>query len=107
MPSRQDRFFPSWLEPRHGLHGHLRQNNRGAGGDPGRRQQHLRIGGAQDLPRHEWAGQVFLQRPPDPAFFPCIDLDAVYLHGQLGRNLQVVPGAIVVGISTLRRSPDR
>ena len=37
-------------------------------------------------------------RPLDHARFPYVYLDATYLHGRLGRNLQVVSRAVVVAI---------
>jgi putative transposase len=37
-------------------------------------------------------------RPLDHAHFPYVYLDATYLHGRLGRNLQVVSRAVVVAI---------
>jgi putative transposase len=47
--------------------------------------------------------KAFLGRPLDHAHFPYVYLDATYLHGRLGRNLQVVSGAVVVviGINAL------
>jgi transposase-like protein len=38
------------------------------------------------------------QRPLDHARFPYVYLDATYLHGRLGRNMQVVSRAVVVAI---------
>ena len=34
----------------------------------------------------------------DHSRFPCVYLDATYLHGRLGRNMQVVSRAVVVAI---------
>jgi putative transposase len=48
--------------------------------------------------------KAFLGRPLDHAHFPyVVYLDATYLHGRLGRNLQVVSRAVVVvfGINAL------
>ena len=42
--------------------------------------------------------KAFLGRPLDHAHFPYVYLDATYLHGRLGRNLQVVSRAVVVAI---------
>ncbi len=42
--------------------------------------------------------KTFLSRPLDHARFPHVYHDATYLHGRLGRNLQVVSRAVVVAI---------
>jgi putative transposase len=42
--------------------------------------------------------KAFLQRPLDHARFPYVYLDATYLHGRLGPNMQVVSRAVVVAI---------
>jgi putative transposase len=42
--------------------------------------------------------KAFLGRPLDHARFPYVYLDATYLHGRLGRNMQVVSRAAVVAI---------
>ena len=42
--------------------------------------------------------KAFLGRPLDHARFPYVYLDATFLHGRLGRNLQVVSRAVVVAI---------
>ena len=42
--------------------------------------------------------KAFLGRPLDHSRFPHVYLDATYLHGRLGRNLQVVSRAVVVAI---------
>lgn len=42
--------------------------------------------------------KAFLGRPLDQACFPCFYLDATYLHGRLGQNMQVVSRAVVVAI---------
>ena len=42
--------------------------------------------------------KAFLGRPLDHASFPYVYLDATYLHGRLGRNMQVVSRAVVVAI---------
>ena len=42
--------------------------------------------------------KAFLSRPLDHASFPYVYLDATYLHGRLGRNMQVVSRAVVVAI---------
>ena len=39
-----------------------------------------------------------LGRPLDHARFPYVYLDATYLHGRLGRNMQVCSRAVVVAI---------
>jgi hypothetical protein len=38
--------------------------------------------------------KAFLSRPLDHASFPYVYLDATYLHGRLGRNLQVCSRAV-------------
>jgi putative transposase len=43
-------------------------------------------------------GKAFLGRPLDHARFPYAYLDATYLHGRLGRNIQMVSRAVVVAI---------
>ena len=42
--------------------------------------------------------KAFLGRPLDHARFPYVYLDATYLHGRLGRNMQVCSRAVVVAI---------
>ena len=42
--------------------------------------------------------KAFLSRPLEHARFPYVYLDATYLHGRLGRNLQVCSRAVVVAI---------
>ena len=42
--------------------------------------------------------KAFLGRPLEHARFPYVYLDATYLHGRLGRNMQVVSRAVVVAI---------
>jgi len=42
--------------------------------------------------------KAFLGRPLDHARFPHVYLDATYLHGRLGRNMQIVLRAVVVAI---------
>ena len=42
--------------------------------------------------------KAFLGRPLDHARFPYVYLDATYLHGRLGHNMQVVSRAVVVAI---------
>ena len=42
--------------------------------------------------------KAFLGRPLDHAHFPYVYLDATYLHGRLGHNMQVVSRAVVVAI---------
>jgi putative transposase len=41
---------------------------------------------------------AFLGRSLDHARFPYVYLDATYLHGRLGRNMQVCSRAVVVAI---------
>ncbi len=43
--------------------------------------------------------KAFLCRPLDHARFPYVYLDATYLHGRLGQNMQVVSRAVVAAIS--------
>ena len=101
---RQDSIFPSWLKPHHGRHGRLRQNSRRAGGDPGRHQQHLHVGGEQHLPRPERAGHGVAATASGPCFLPVrrprCDVRAL----AAGRNLRVGSHAVVVEIDTLRHS---
>jgi transposase-like protein len=47
---------------------------------------------------HDEQVKAFLQRPLDHALFPYVYLDATYLHGRLGRNVQVCSRAVVVAI---------
>jgi putative transposase len=42
--------------------------------------------------------KAFLCRPLDHARYPYVFLDATYLHGRLGQNMQVVSRAVVVAI---------
>ena len=42
--------------------------------------------------------KAFLGRPLDHARYPYVFLDATYLHGRLGQNMQVVSRAAVVAI---------
>ena len=44
------------------------------------------------------AGKALVQRPLEHAGFPYIYVDATYLHGRLGRNMQVFSRAAVVAI---------
>ena len=47
---------------------------------------------------HRLTGKAFLGRPLDHARYPYVFLDATYLHGRLGQNMQVVSRAVVVAI---------
>ena len=42
--------------------------------------------------------KAFLGRPLDHARYPYVFLDATYLHGRPGQNMQVVSQAVVVAI---------
>jgi transposase-like protein len=70
-----------------------------AGAPPPGRQGPLRRGDGGLHRRHlhppTWPQA---SRPLDHAHFPYVYLDATYLHGRLGRNLQVVSRAVVVAI---------
>ena len=108
---RQGSFFPDWLEPRRRVDKALYAVVMEAytGGISTRKVDSLveALGGASGISKSEvsriCAGldeqvKAFLGRPLDHARFPYVDLDATYLHGRLGRNLQVVSRAVVVAI---------
>ena len=42
--------------------------------------------------------QAFLERPLDGSCYPYLYLDATYLHGRLGKTLQVCSRAVVVAM---------
>jgi transposase-like protein len=45
-----------------------------------------------------WWIQAFLERPLDGSRYPHLYLDATYLHGRLGKTLQVCSRAVVVAM---------
>ena len=104
---RQGSFFPNWLEPRRRVDKALYAVVMEAytGGISTRKVEAL--GGASGISKSEVSRicqgldeqvKAFLGRPLDHARFPYVYLDATYLHGRLGRNLQVVSRAVVVAI---------
>ena len=108
---RQGSFFPNWLEPRRRVDKALYAVVMEAysGGISTRKVDALveALGGASGISKSEvsriCAGldeqvKAFLGRPLDHARFPYVYLDATYLHGRLGRNLQVCSRAVVVAI---------
>ncbi len=108
---RQGSFFPNWLEPRRRVDKALYAVVMEAytGGISTRKVDALveALGGASGISKSEVSRicqgldeqvKAFLQRPLDHARFPYVYLDATYLHGRLGRNLQVVSRAVVVAI---------
>ena len=107
----QGSFFPNWLEPRRRVDKALYAVVMEAytGGISTRKVDALveALGGASGISKSEVSRicqgldeqvKAFLQRPLDHARFPYVYLDATYLHGRLGRNLQVVSRAVVVAI---------
>jgi putative transposase len=108
---RQGSFFPNWLEPRRRVDKALYAVVMEAytGGISTRKVDALveALGGASGISKSEVSRicqgldeqvKAFLQRPLDHARFPYVYLDATYLHGRLGRNMQVVSRAVVVAI---------
>ena len=108
---RQGSFFPNWLEPRRRVDKALYAVVMEAytGGISTRKVDALveALGGASGISKSEVSRicqgldeqvKAFLQRPLDHACFPYVYLDATYLHGRLGRNMQVVSRAVVVAI---------
>ena len=108
---RQGSFFPSCLEPRRRIDKALYAVVMEAytGGISTRKVDALveALGGASGISKSEVSRicqgldeqvKAFLQRPLDHASFPYVYLDATYLHGRLGRNMQVVSRAVVVAI---------
>jgi putative transposase len=104
---RQGSFFPNWLEPRRRVDKDLYAVVMGAytGGISTRKVEAL--GGASGISKSEVSRirqgldeqvKAFMGRPLDHARFPYVYLDATYLHGRLGRNMQVVSRAVVVAI---------
>jgi transposase-like protein len=113
---RQGSFFPDWLEPRRRVDKALYAVVMEAytGGISTRKVDALveALGGDSGISKSEVSRicqgldeqvKAFLGRPLDHAHFPYVYLDATYLHGRLGRNLQVVSRAVVVanGINAL------
>jgi transposase-like protein len=108
---RQGSFFPDWLEPRRRVDKALYAVVMEAytGGISTRKVDALveALGGDSGISKSEVSRicqgldeqvKAFLGRPLDYAHFPYVYLDATYLHGRLGRNLQVVSRAVVVAI---------
>jgi putative transposase len=108
---RQGSFFPDWLEPRRRVDKALYAVVMEAytGGISTRKVDALveALGGASGISKSEvsriYQGldeqvKAFLGRTLDHARFPYVYLDATYLHGRLGRNMQVVSRAVVVAI---------
>ena len=108
---RQGSFFPDWLEPRRRVDKALYAVVMEAytGGISTRKVDSLveALGGASGISKSEVSRicqgldeqlKAFLGRPLDHARFPYVYLDATYLHGRLGRNLQVCSRAVVVAI---------
>ena len=108
---RQGSFFPDWLEPRRMVDKALYAVVMEAytGGISTRKVDSLveTLGGASGISTSEVSRicqgldeqvKAFLGRPLDHARFPYVYLDATYLHGRLGRNLQVCSRAVVVAI---------
>jgi putative transposase len=108
---RQGSFFPNWLEPRRRVDKALYAVVMEAytGGISTRKVDALveALGGASGISKSEVSRicqgldeqvKAFLGRPLDHARFPYVYLDATYLHGRLGRNMQVVSRAVVVAI---------
>ena len=108
---RKGSFFPNWLEPRRRVDKALYAVVMEAytGGISTRKVDALveALGGASGISKSEVSRicqgldeqvKAFLGRPLDHARFPYVYLDATYLHGRLGRNMQVVSRAVVVAI---------
>jgi putative transposase len=108
---RKGSFFPNWLEPRRRVDKALYAVVMEAytGGISTRKVDALveALGGTSGISKSEVSRicqgldeqvKAFLGRPLDHARFPYVYLDATYLHGRLGRNLQVVSRAVVVAI---------
>jgi len=108
---RQGSFFPDWLEPRRRVDKALYAVVMEAytGGISTRKVDALveALGGDSGISKSEVSRicqgldeqvKAFLGRPLEHAHFPYVYLDATYLHGRLGRNLQVVSRAVVVAI---------
>ena len=90
---RQGSFFPNWLEPRRRVDKALYAVVMEAYTGGISKSEVSRI--CQGLDEQV---KAFLGRPLDHACFPYVYLDATYLHGRLGRNMQVCSRAVVVAI---------
>jgi putative transposase len=92
---RQGSFFLTWLEPRRrvdkALYAVAMEALGVASGISKSEVSHI----CQGLDKQV---KAFLGRPLDHARFPYVYLDATYLLGRLGRNMQVVSRAVVVAI---------
>jgi putative transposase len=108
---RQGSFFPNWLEPRRRVDKALYAVVMEAytGGISTRKVDALveALGGASGISKSEVSRicqgldeqvKALLGRPLDHARFPYVYLDVTYLHGRLGRNMQVCSRAVVVAI---------
>jgi transposase-like protein len=108
---RQGSFFPDWLEPRRRVDKALYAVVMEAyiGGISTRKVDALveALGSDSGISKSEVSRicqgldeqvKAFLGRPLDHAHFPYVYLDATYLHGRLGHNMQVVSRAVVVAI---------
>ena len=108
---RKGSFFPNWLEPRRRVDKALYAVVMEAytGGISTRKVDALveALGGASGISKSEVSRicqgldeqvKAFLGRPLDHARYPYVFLDATYLHGRLGQNMQVVSRAVVVAI---------
>jgi len=108
---RQGSFFPDWLEPRRRVDKALYAVVTEAyiGGISTRKVDALveALGSDSGISKSEVSRicqgldeqvKAFLGRPLDHAHFPYVYLDATYLHGRLGHNMQVVSRAVVVAI---------
>ncbi|MCS5693974.1 IS256 family transposase [Cyanobium sp. FGCU-6] len=108
---RQGSFFPNWLEPRRRVDKALYAVVMEAytGGISTRKVDALveALGGTSGISKSEVSRicqgldekvKAFLGRPLDHARFPYVYLDATYLHGRLGRTMQVCSRAVVVAI---------
>jgi putative transposase len=108
---RHGSFFPDWLEPRRRVDKALYAVVMEAytDGISTRKVDALveALGGDSGISKSEVSRicqgldeqvKAFLGRPLEHAHFPYVYLDATYLHGRLGRNLQLVLRAVVVAI---------
>jgi putative transposase len=108
---RQGSFFTDWLEPRRRVDKALYAVVMEAytGGISTRKVDALveALGGDSGISKSEVSRicqgldeqvKAFLGRPLEHARYPYVYLDATYLHGRLGRNLQVVSRVVVVAI---------
>jgi len=97
---RQGSFFPNWLEPRRRVDKALYAVVMEAYTGGISKSEVSRI--CQGLDEQV---KALLQRPLDHARFPYVYLDATYLHGRLGRNMQVGGIEVEVGIAAGLQRP--